>query len=237
MHVTLALFITAAAFWAVLPVKLVAIAGTVYVLVQALKQIFPSLGGWQSIALNVALSVTGVLAVAKPGDLESSTFWASLMITVASAAGIHGTVKSVAERSLPQMDTSKAKMLALLFVFGLVLGLSGCGKTVTATTPAVAPPLPAGAVDAADAKANMALQPAHAFAASISADILSGKLATTPNQKLAMESLNRALNVADKAEITYHATGGGNQAALNAAVAAVLQAWASTQGALTPAAN
>jgi hypothetical protein len=87
-------FITLAAFWSVLPVKLVAIAGVAYVLVQIVKRFFPAVTGPWAVALNVALSLTGVIAAAKPGDLEDPAFWSSLILTAASAAGIHGTVRS-----------------------------------------------------------------------------------------------------------------------------------------------
>lgn len=93
MHFTLAVFV-AAVFWSALPVKVVAVAGSVYILVQTLKTIFPALGGWYAIALNIAISATALISTAQPGDLKTTQFWAAMMLAVASAAGIHGTVKS-----------------------------------------------------------------------------------------------------------------------------------------------
>lgn len=242
--------IVATAFWAALPVKLVALSGVVYVLVAGIKKIFPALGGWQAVAINVALSVAGVLMVAKPGDLADPTFWASLMMTAAAAAGIHGTVRS-ATKDEPAKNTdvtgtvqvqddvkasfsneAAVKNILSLMLVGVLMGsMLGC-KPAAAGTPGTAPALPAGAVDQTDATAYQTLKPAHDFAASVSADVQSGKVTLTDSQKLALESLNRALNVADTAEQTYHNAGGGNAAALNTAISATLQAWASAQAAL-----
>jgi hypothetical protein len=250
MHV-LAIFL-AGTFWSALPVKVVGVAGFVYVLVQALKAIFPTLGGWYSIALNVAFSVTALISVAQPGDLKTPQFWAGLMLAIASAAGIHGTVKSamagmqpaladVAAQPKGTQSAADPQVLAKMSVLAIALllgglGLTGCagafqgGTTPGATT--TAPALPSGAVDKADATAYQTLKPAHDFAESISVDIVNGKLHPTHTQVVAMESLNRALNVADHAEQIYHNAGGGSTAAMSAAITGVLNAWASTQAAL-----
>lgn len=283
MHATLAVFVWAT-FWAALPVKLVAISGFVYVLLQAIKSKFPVITGKWAFLLNVAFTFVGVVSVAKPGDLESPNFWASLLLALASAAGIHGTVRSAAAKDPePAKDTGlvpisgiagagftdnnstrymaekqayNRKMaeqqaygdtinaaekvmgdagaskgttgLVIACILAASLGLAGCVATgANATTPpnATAPALPAGAVDQADATAFKILRPAHDFAGSISTDIISGKLKVTPDQQLAMQSLNKALNVADHAEQAYHNAGGGSTAAMNTAVTAVLEAW------------
>lgn len=93
----------------------------------------------------------------------------------------------------------------------------GC-KTVKAGTPAA---LPALAVDQTDATANEVLQAAHGFAASVSADVIAGKLVLTDSQKQGLVTLNKALNVADAAEIAYHGCGGGTKCAGTTLVAAV----------------
>lgn len=247
MHVFLAMFI-ATAFWSALPVKLVAIAGSAYVIIAMLKRIFPAIGGWQSMALNVALNVAGSLMVAKPADFSDVNFWAGLMLSIASAAGIHGTVKAAMGGSTPPDDKPATDPnlvprdgpqmaiksgVAMLLVLCMAMSLTGCLHTGSAAT--VPAPLPTGAVDQADATAYKTLRPAHDFAAHISADVQSGKLKLTATQVLAVTSLNRLLNVADQAEQSYHAAGGGNQAALNTAVAAVLQSWSEAQSALAQA--
>lgn len=98
----------------------------------------------------------------------------------------------------------------------IVLCLAGCH--IAAPTPATAP---TGAVDSIDAAANLTLQPAHAFALSVTTSVQSGKLQLTQAQLNALNALNGALNVADAAEIAYHNAGGGNASTLNATVAAV----------------
>lgn len=91
---TMILVVVAAAFWAALPVKLIALAGLVYTVIQVLKEIVPSVTGWKALALNIVLSAAGALAIATPGELQTPAFWAGLLMTVASASGIHGTVQA-----------------------------------------------------------------------------------------------------------------------------------------------
>lgn len=92
----------------------------------------------------------------------------------------------------------KNLILAPLLLF---MALTGC-KTVTA-------PLPAQAVDQIDATANTILQPAHAFAADISASVLSTDpqkhIDLTATQTSVLVKLNQALNIADPLEQAYHA--------------------------------
>lgn len=99
-------------------------------------------------------------------------------------------------------------------------------------------PLPGGAVDSVDANANEILQPAHAFALTLSNAVLS----TDPNvhieltaaQKSVLVTLNKSLNVADALEIAYHKT--PSPANANAVVSAsqtVQQNLASAQSIIT----
>jgi hypothetical protein len=253
MHVILAAIIWAT-FWSALPVKLVTIAGSVYVLLTILKRYFPAIGGKYAVAINFALTAVGIISVAKPDDLATPTFWASLMLTAASAAGIHGTVRSAANAldapkvevdpfgrdykapptgQTPLVQKDRKNLVLLLVLASASIGLAGCVHSPTAATPGPAPALPSGAVDSADANAFKVLRPAHDFAASISADILSGKIQVSSSQRLAMESLNKALNVADHAEQNYHKAGGGSAATMNTAITAVLEAWTKAQAALS----
>lgn len=210
------------AVWAALPVKLAAIAGSAFVIIATLKKIFPSLGGWYAMALNIALSVCGVLMVATPQDFSNPNFWAGLMLTIASASGIQGVVKqATAPATLPGSDQKMqvgqgqtgnsgaipqsrgGTTAALILCLALSFGLSGCG--LRASTPPTAPAvLPTGAADQVDADTNKALRPAHDFAASISTDVISGKLKVTAGQQQALEQFNRSLNTADAAEKSYH---------------------------------
>lgn len=84
----------------------------------------------------------------------------------------------------------------------LAVALTGCAKQVNA-------PLPALAVDQIDATVNSILQPAHAFAADLSAAVLSTDpqvhIELTAAQKNILIQLNKALNVADPLEQAYHA--------------------------------
>jgi hypothetical protein len=82
------------------------------------------------------------------------------------------------------------------------VALTGCAHQVNA-------PLPALAVDQIDATVNSILQPAHAFAADLSAAVLSTDpqvhIELSPAQKAILVKLNQALNVADPLEQAYHA--------------------------------
>lgn len=99
-------------------------------------------------------------------------------------------------------------------------------------------PLPAGAVDSIDATANEILQPAHAFALTISTAVLSTDpnvhVELTPAQKNVLLILNKSLNVADKLEIAYHSQPNpANANALQSASLTVQQNLASAQSIIT----
>jgi hypothetical protein len=228
--------ILTAAFWAALPVKLVAIAGIVYVVLQAIKAKYPAIGGTWAIVLNGLLTFAGLLSVAHPGDISTAAFWSNLLLTIAGSAGLHGTVRSLTQGSQDpapaQTSNVGMKAAGLVLAFAVGFAVTGCALKATATTTATAPTLPAGAVDQTDANAFKVLRPAHDFAASISADIQSGKLTVTATQKTAVTSMNKALNIADAAEQSYHKAGGGSTAALTAALNAVLSAWSTAQTSL-----
>lgn len=78
--------------------KVLALSGSVYGILQVIKQVFPRLGGYWAIGLNIALSVLGALLVLPPDHLFSLQSFTTLMIagiTAAGAAGIHGTVPTL----------------------------------------------------------------------------------------------------------------------------------------------
>ena len=106
----------------------------------------------------------------------------------------------------------------------------GCKKQTT--------PLPANAVDRVDATANSILQPAHAFAARISAAVQSTDpnvhIALTPVQLQVLNDLNKALNIADPLEQAYHNNPTSVTASqLQAATAAVTQKLSAAQAQIT----
>lgn len=79
--------------------KVLAISGSAYAVLQALKKVFPGISGYWAVALNVAINVIGVLIVLPPEklfSLESLTTLLIAGITAAGSAGIHGTVQNVA---------------------------------------------------------------------------------------------------------------------------------------------
>lgn len=85
-------------------------------------------------------------------------------------------------------------LLALLPVLSLV----GCARPVTA-------PLPAGAINAADAGVYRILDDAHAFTVKVRFDIAAGKATLTDGQKATFNTLIGDLNTADLLWRAYHA--------------------------------
>jgi hypothetical protein len=127
--------------------------------------------------------------------------------------------------------------IALVLVLTGMLTLTGCLHQVVTSTPAAA--LPAGAVDKVDADVNTILQPAHAFAADITAAVLSTDpqvhIELTAAQKTVLAKLNQVLNIADPLEQAYHALPTAASAAqLKSAAADVSTAFTAARTALPP---
>lgn len=82
-------------------VKVLAVVGAVYGILQSLKKVpvlAPYLTGWIAMILNVALSVLGTLVTIPADQLYTQgtlNALVTVIITSLSAAGIHGTVKSM----------------------------------------------------------------------------------------------------------------------------------------------
>ena len=109
-------------------VKLLAISGSVYALLQVVKQVFP-LAGLGAILSNVALSVLGVLVVIKPEDLFSLNTLTLVGIAAITAAGAHGTIKSFTSgngSSGPASTPIKTGVAMLLCV--ALIALTGCSS-------------------------------------------------------------------------------------------------------------
>jgi hypothetical protein len=105
-------------------VKILAIAGSVYAVLQAVKQYLYPVSGLGAVILNIVLSGLGVLVGIKPEDLFSLNTLTTLAIAGISAAGIHGTVKSF---SNGQQSTSPPmrSAVAILLICSLVT-ITGC---------------------------------------------------------------------------------------------------------------
>jgi hypothetical protein len=108
-------------------VKLLAISGSVYALLQVVKQAFP-LAGLGAILANVALSVLGVVVVIKPEDLFSLNTLTLVGIAAITAAGAHGTIKSFAGGPATAGDSSVRSGVAMLCIVLLLSTslLTGC---------------------------------------------------------------------------------------------------------------
>ncbi len=87
--------VVAVAAAASVPTKIVAIAVAVYPILQLLKKVFPQISGVWAIVFNVALAIFGYLVTVQPAQLFSVDTLLALLSTVAAAAGIHGTIKSL----------------------------------------------------------------------------------------------------------------------------------------------
>jgi hypothetical protein len=85
--------------WAVpAAVKVLAIAGVVYAVLQAAKQspwLSPYLQGWLAVLVNVLLTVLGVVVTIPADQLYTLTTLETVLVTVLASAGIHGTVSKV----------------------------------------------------------------------------------------------------------------------------------------------
>lgn len=81
--------------------KVIAIAATVYAILQAVKKAIPQLNGWYSVALNVVLSAIGVVVAVPADQLYTVATLTTLITAVAAAAGIHGTVQNLTESTTP----------------------------------------------------------------------------------------------------------------------------------------
>lgn len=116
---------TAAATPFATQVKLLAIGGSVYALLQVVKQVFP-VAGLGAVLLNVVLSIFGVVVVVRPEDLFSLSTLTAVGIAAITAAGAHGTIKSFAGSSGPTSNTTVRSGVAMLLCVALIGGITGC---------------------------------------------------------------------------------------------------------------
>lgn len=81
------------------PVRVIALAGTVTVLVQAVKAVWPNaIGGKWAIALNLLMSLAAIFVGMSPTHFWSETTLAQVLMVAAAAAGVHGTAKSLSAK-------------------------------------------------------------------------------------------------------------------------------------------
>ncbi len=86
------------------PVKVLAVLGFVYGIIQILKQssvLAPYITGWKATALNAVLSLLGLLVVIPSDQLYNLSTLGTTITTwlgiVLGAAGIHGTVSRLSD--------------------------------------------------------------------------------------------------------------------------------------------
>jgi len=106
-------------------VKILAISGSVYLILQAVKTQF-NLSGILAVILNVVISGLGVVTVIKPEDLFSLPTVTTLAIAALTAAGAHGTVRSFSGGSSTPANPAGTTVAALL-AFALIT-LTGCSS-------------------------------------------------------------------------------------------------------------
>lgn len=78
--------------------KVLAVAAVVYVLMQSLKkvpQVSDRLKGWWAVALNVGLTVLGIVVATPASQLYTPQTLQAVAAAVLASAGIHGTVSKV----------------------------------------------------------------------------------------------------------------------------------------------
>lgn len=89
--------------------KTLAVVAVVYGVLQLLKKVpvlTQYITGWWAIALNIVLSVCGLLVTIPPSQLYSTNTLNSIftaVLAILSSAGIHGTVKSLKSLQAPQV--------------------------------------------------------------------------------------------------------------------------------------
>jgi hypothetical protein len=117
---------TAAATPFATQVKLLAIGGSVFTLLQVVKQVFP-VAGLGAVLLNVALSILGVAVVVRPEELLSLSTLTQVGIAAITAAGAHGTIKSFSSGGSEASSNPAIRSgVAMLLCVALIGGLTGC---------------------------------------------------------------------------------------------------------------
>lgn len=204
------------------PVHVIAAAGSVALIVQAVKKMAPDfINGRWTLVVNLILSIAGVFVTMRPDQFWTQTTLTQVIVVFFTASGTHGVGKGLFGNgaqdaqeqgsSDPQQNGaanqqagSAPAQKALLMIFGLcAMTLAGCVHPATGV-PAAPPPLPAGAADATDANANRVLQTIQGFMTPIVTEIKAGRLVLSPAQRAVLNKLDDYYNKAAIAENDYH---------------------------------
>ena len=127
-HGPLAMLAAAAAPYAV-QTKILIVIAAVYGLLQGIKKFIP-VTGLGSVIFNVALSVLGVATVVQPQDLFSTQTLTTMLLAVAGAAGVHGTVRSFSSGGNPGPGTSTTQAAKLSMLAFAALGIAVAGSSL-----------------------------------------------------------------------------------------------------------
>ncbi len=114
--------------------KILEIAGSVFTILQVVKKVFPfsgKAGTYIAITLNVALSALGVIVVVKPENLFSLDTLTAVISVALTAAGGHGTWRSISNGSSdaagPSTGVTGTSTVSMLLIGAMALGcMTGC---------------------------------------------------------------------------------------------------------------
>lgn len=121
--------------WSELPVKVIAVSGSLYALIQLLKQKLPGLQGNWAVLLNLVGSFAGIFAVMPKDQFFTVQTMAAVITAFVGAGGIHGIVKTVtglsapAQTANPALVSTASKIVSMLLLCALLCGgLTACNS-------------------------------------------------------------------------------------------------------------
>ena len=86
--------------------KVLAVSGSVYAILQAIKKYYPQINGKYSLLVNGGLSVLAIVTVTPQNELLTLNTLTAIIVAVIGSAGIHGTMKDAfnvnVQRNQPQ---------------------------------------------------------------------------------------------------------------------------------------
>ena len=152
-------------------------------------------------ALGILRAVVGMLqndAVSTPAIAAAITSANSGLATTEQVQAVLETPKAATAPT-----PTAAKLAVALLVAFLLVPMAGCKPA----------PLPQGAYTAPDAQTNEDLQAAHAALLQYSADVKNGTHVPTAEERVVVNKLIDAVNIADPAYQQYHAALAANPSA------------------------
>lgn len=210
-------------------IKVLAVAGAVYGILQALKQpnaLTPYIKGWVAICLNVLLSAGGVILATPADQLYTSQTVLAILAAALAAAGVHGTITLTTQNKQNATKVGAVLIFALLVPMALV---TGCKPASTTTPPAAVAP---GYQNATDQQLGETIAGATGFYNRVQADIQAGTYKASPNELTSLNIFGLSLNSAKLIYGQYHA-GQATLAQAQAAVNKVQQQQAQLQATIT----